>query len=82
MWDGTNYFGASLLSLYNLCNKFNYSLVGVDNKSVNAFFVRNDLIGSLQFKNINNINIYNTWCHPRDEKNRDYITSHDIITNE
>ena len=43
-WDGTNYFGASLLALDRLAHLKGYVLVGCDSKGVNAFFVRNDLV--------------------------------------
>lgn len=43
-WDGTNYFGASLLALVKLGKKKGYTLIGCENNGVNAFFVRNDLI--------------------------------------
>lgn len=41
-WDGTNYFGASLLALDNLCKKKGYSLVYCESQGVNAFWVRDD----------------------------------------
>ena len=41
-WDGTNYFGASLLALDNLCKKKGYSLVYCESMGVNAFWVRDD----------------------------------------
>jgi len=41
-WDGTNYFGASLLALKKLADKKGYMLVGCDSNGVNAFFVRNE----------------------------------------
>jgi len=44
VWDGTNYFGASLLALVKLGRTKAYTLVGCDSIGVNAFFVRNDLI--------------------------------------
>lgn len=43
-WDGTNYFGASLLALVKLGKRKGYALIGCEKKGVNAFFVRNDLI--------------------------------------
>ncbi len=43
-WDGTNYFGASLLALKNLGLKKGYTLVGCDGAGVNAFFIKSDLI--------------------------------------
>ncbi|VHO00867.1 hypothetical protein [Candidatus Rhabdochlamydia sp. T3358] len=54
-WDGYNYFGASILSLYKLARKKGYSLVYADNTGVNLFFIRDDLVemSSFTFKNIN-----------------------------
>ena len=53
MWDGTNYFGASLLALVKLAKIKGYTLVGCNNKGVNAFFVRDDLIeGNFEIKSI------------------------------
>lgn len=46
-WDGTDYFGASLLALEQLSKKKGYSLVHVESMGVNAFFVRDDCIGNL-----------------------------------
>jgi hypothetical protein len=43
-WDGTNYFGASLLALRNLGDSKGYTLITCDSIGVNAFFVRNDLV--------------------------------------
>jgi len=42
-WDGTDYFGASLLSLVELGREKGYTLVGTNSLGVNAFFVRADL---------------------------------------
>lgn len=44
-WDGTNYYGASLLALAKLGGVKGYTLIGCDSRGVNAFFVRNDLVG-------------------------------------
>jgi hypothetical protein len=44
VWDGTNWFGASLRSLEILGTKLGYSLVACDSNGVNAFFVRQDLL--------------------------------------
>jgi len=43
-WDGTDYFGASLLALVKLALKKGYTLVGCDSNGINAFFVRDALI--------------------------------------
>ncbi len=45
-WDGTDYLGVSLKSLERLFDEKGYSLVGCNITGVNAFFVRNDLIGN------------------------------------
>jgi hypothetical protein len=47
IWDGTSYYGASLSSLELLSVKKGYQLVGCNFAGVNAFFVRNDLVGDL-----------------------------------
>ena len=44
-WDGTNRYGASLKSMELLGRSRGYSLVGCDFNGVNAFFVRDDLVG-------------------------------------
>jgi len=43
-WDGTDYFGASLLALEKLGKEKGYSLIGCDSKGINAFFIRNDVL--------------------------------------
>jgi hypothetical protein len=45
MWDGSQAFGASLKAYELLGKQFCYSLVACDLLGVNAFFVRDDLIG-------------------------------------
>jgi hypothetical protein len=44
-WNGTHNFGASLKALENLGRALGYSLVGCDWCGLNAFFVRDDLLG-------------------------------------
>lgn len=46
-WDYSDYQGASLQSLTNLARVKGYELVGCCLAGVNAFFVRNDLLGQL-----------------------------------
>jgi hypothetical protein len=43
VWDGTSYFGASLLALYWLAKTRGYDLVYCTDNGANAFFVRADL---------------------------------------
>jgi hypothetical protein len=44
-WNGTDYHGAALQSLANLGRSKGYTLVGCGLAGVNAFFVRDDLVG-------------------------------------
>jgi hypothetical protein len=44
MWNGSNFFGASLHTINELAKKKGYTLVCCDLIGGNAFFVRNDLI--------------------------------------
>lgn len=55
-WNGSNYYGASLLSFTKLCNLFDYSLVGTDSNGVNAFFISRKKLKKLK---INDSNIDN-----------------------
>jgi hypothetical protein len=45
VWDGTNYFGASLKALELLGSEYGYMLVGCNFAGTNAFFVRKELLG-------------------------------------
>lgn len=51
-WDGTNYFGASLLALKNLGLTKGYTLVGCDNSGVNAFFCQSELLREMKLNDI------------------------------
>jgi len=55
VWDGTNYFGASLLVLQNLGLKKGYTLVRCDNNGVNAFFCKSELISDFEIKDIQDL---------------------------
>lgn len=54
-WDGTNYFGASILAWKNLADKKGYSLIYADSQGINLFMVRNDVLSekNLTFLNTN-----------------------------
>lgn len=56
-WDGSNYYGGSLLAFARLGKEKGYSLVNTDKLGVNAIFVRDDLIAGNPsiFSNINNV---------------------------
>ncbi len=86
----TNYYGASILAMYNLGRSKGYSLVYAENNGVNLFFIRDDILEekSLQFKNINDVHaIYRTpkygigpnGGHAADPKQRKYLTSIELL---
>jgi hypothetical protein len=52
VWDGTNYFGASLLALQNLGHTKGYTLLGCDSNGVNAFFCKNEIINGIKINGI------------------------------
>ena len=54
-WDGTNYFGASLLALKNLSLEKNYTLLGCDSNGINAFFCKSDLVKNFKIKDIEDL---------------------------
>lgn len=83
-WDGSNYFGASILALYKLAREKKYSLVYAEKMGVNLFFIRDDVLQncSFTFKNVNDVEkIYRyprygsgpNGGHPADPKNRPYM---------
>lgn len=90
-WDGSNYFGASLLSLNVLCEIYNYSLIYCNSTGVNCFFIHDDIIKTknLNFLNCKNVSkIYRPpyygngprHGHRHDSLNRTYITSGKAIS--
>jgi len=89
-WDGSNYFGVSLLSLDKLGKKYNYSVVYCNKNGVNCFLINNNLINNknLQFKNLGDIKqIYKparygrgpNGGHRQDPYNRQYISFEEAI---
>jgi hypothetical protein len=88
--DGTNYYGASILALYNLGRSKGYSLVYAEKAGVNLFFIRDDVLEEkkLSFKNMNDVEKiyrYPTYGkgpnggHRQDPKNRGYLSSIDLL---
>jgi glycosyltransferase involved in cell wall biosynthesis len=49
VWQGNDYYGASLSSLAALGKRLGYALLGIDKNAVNAFFVRRDLLDLVGF---------------------------------
>jgi hypothetical protein len=89
-WDGTNYYGVSLLTLYKLAKKYGYSLVYCNANGVNAFFVRDEILKSknIQIKNAGDIEkIYKpayygsgpNGGHTQDPFYRKYITFYEAF---
>jgi hypothetical protein len=55
-WDGTDYYGASLLALERLGRSKGYTLITCDRKGINAFFVRSELVpGNFRVRDIADI---------------------------
>jgi hypothetical protein len=90
-WDGTNYFGVSLLTLDKLCKLYNYTIVYCNQNGVNCFIINNDIINNknLRFVNMGHISkIYRpadygngpNGGHRMDPYNRKYITFDEAIT--
>jgi hypothetical protein len=90
-WDGTMYFGGSILSMYELGRRYGYSLVYAESQGVNLFFIRDDVLKNCiyRFKDVNNVeSIYrhpkyglpsNEGGHPRDPHNRQYLSSKELF---
>jgi hypothetical protein len=82
--DGTIYYGASILALYNLGRSKGYSLVYAEKAGVNLFFIRDDVLKekNLQFKDVNNVEkLYQkpTAIHREDSKNRVFLSSAELL---
>jgi hypothetical protein len=88
--DETNYFGASILAMYNLGRAKGYSLIYAENVGVNLFFVRDDILelANFSFKNTNLVEkLYRypaygkgpNGGHRPDTKNRAYTPSLELL---
>ncbi len=89
-WDGTNYFGASILSLQRLGERHGYTLVYADKCGVNLFFIRNDILEVLNLHFINENNVSKIYKPPgygrgpngghfQDPLNRPFLSSEEIL---
>jgi len=82
-WDGSRYFGASLLAFNKLLSSKGYTLVCCNANGVNAFFVKQTLLDTKNIKiaNAGNVDLiykkpaYNQYDggHPIDTKNREFL---------
>lgn len=72
VWDGSDWFGASLKALEILGRKLGYQLVGTNLIGVNAFFVREEIAGDLFIKPATAENLYN----PARYSELKYISGH------
>lgn len=87
VWDGTDYHGASVMSLYLLARAKGYSLIHVESGCTNCFFARDDIIEKLKqngttFKNINNVGALfkkTPSYHQHDPYNRPFVKGADFI---
>jgi hypothetical protein len=82
--DSTDYYGASILALYNLGRSKGYNLVYAENSGNHLFFVREDLFlqNEIKFKNLNEVDkLYRPPLCKRshDLRSRQYITSKEIF---
>jgi hypothetical protein len=92
-WDGTNYFGASILALYRLGRLKGYSLVYAEAAGANLFFIRDDLLhlfeaSGYRFRDTNNVDaLYNypkygcgpNGGHKQDPYHRPFISSKELL---
>jgi hypothetical protein len=70
------YGGSSITALTNLATKKGYSLVGSNSNGVNAFFVRNDVIGSLRVLTPRETHVQGQFRNSHDrDGNRTYLSA-------
>jgi hypothetical protein len=87
--DDTNYFGASILALYNLGLSKGYGLVYAEQSGRHLFFIRQDVLekNNVSFKNANDVAAI--YRHPeyengqggvrQDPKRRKYLSSKEVL---
>jgi hypothetical protein len=87
---GDNYFGASILALYNLGRSKGYSLVYAEQSGTNLFFVKDEIIAAknLHFKNMNDVEkLYVSpkygngpnGGHKQDPRSQEYLRSTELL---
>lgn len=81
-WDGGEYFGASILALFNLARVLGYSLIYQESCGANLFFMRDDVLASadVQFLHMNDVSkIYTGAPRRLDLSKRKFVASTDIL---
>lgn len=87
-WDGTRYYGASLLALDRLARRIGYVLVYCESVGVNAFFVRRDLVDQVRglaphagdIRRIWRQARYGVGGHPPDPLDRPFTTAAALLS--
>lgn len=82
-WDGTDYFGGSLLAFDWLARRKGYRLVHCESNGVNGFWVREDCLGGLRpltaLEGYRPPNYYGQgWSHPKSEETMLLITEDEV----
>ena len=72
VWDGSDYFGASLKALEILGRELGYQLVGTNLRGVNAFFVKQELAKDLFINPATSEELYN----PARYRQYQYVSGH------
>lgn len=91
-WDLTNYFGGSILAFFRLGQHKGYSLVCADNRGVNLFFIRKDVLEETNIEFLNrdqvdliyrlpNYGLGPKQGHRQDILYRPYLSSHECGVN-
>jgi len=91
-WDGSNYFGASMDALIKLGQELGYTLVYAEDMGVNLFFVRDDVLSSVNDEKLRTVGasheqIYRSarygqgprGGHPQDPLNRSYVCAEELL---
>ena len=80
IWDGSDYFGASVSAFHYLAGQHGYTMVYCEIRGINCFFVADDILGDPNLKHLlspgllQRIPSYSTACgHNIDAKRREYI---------
>lgn len=79
VWDGSNYFGASVLALTKLMHSYGYLLVKINKNAVNLFFIHFNELNGVDFPLMNWVGSLSLGTHvgiqlhPKDWLRRAYV---------